>query len=48
VVWVRLGNCTTDDVESVPHQRHPDVLAFERDRDEAFLVLAREGGLDLP
>ncbi len=40
VIWLRLGNCRTDDVESVVRTRFIDVLAFTRDHDAALLILA--------
>lgn len=41
VIWVRLGNCQTADVEAVLRARHSDVLAFTRDSEAALLILAR-------
>jgi predicted nuclease of predicted toxin-antitoxin system len=41
VIWVRLGNCTTDEVEAVLRARHADVLAFDADPAGALLVLTR-------
>jgi predicted nuclease of predicted toxin-antitoxin system len=41
VIWVRLGNCPTDDVEGVLRARHADVLAFDADSAAALLVLTR-------
>lgn len=41
VIWVRLGNCTTDDVEAVLRARHADILAFAADPAAALLVLTR-------
>ena len=41
VIWVRLGNCTTDEVEAVLRARHADVLAFDADPAAALLVLTR-------
>jgi len=41
VIWVRLGNCTTDEVEAVLRARHPDILAFGTDPSAALLVLTR-------
>jgi predicted nuclease of predicted toxin-antitoxin system len=41
VVWVRLGNCRTADVEAVLRARHADILAFEEDGQAALLVLTR-------
>lgn len=41
VVWVRLGNCRTSDVEATLRLRHGDVTAFAADVTEALLVLSR-------
>lgn len=40
-VWLRLGNCTTEDIEHALRARHADVLAFGDQPEEAFLVLER-------
>ena len=39
VIWLQLGNCTTNEVEQVLRSRYPDVLAFEGDPEAALLVL---------
>ena len=39
VVWVKLGNCTTDDVERVLRERLSDLLEFDYDEDAAFTVV---------
>jgi hypothetical protein len=41
VIWVRLRNCRTADVEAVLRTRHADILAFEGDAQAALLVLTR-------
>jgi predicted nuclease of predicted toxin-antitoxin system len=41
VIWVRLGNCTTDEVEAVLRARHADILTFDADPAAALLVLTR-------
>ena len=41
VIWVRLGNCTTDEVEAVLRARHADIFAFDADATAALLVLTR-------
>lgn len=41
VIWVRLGNCTTDEVETILRARYADVLAFDTDPAAALLVLTR-------
>ncbi|OGX40421.1 MAG: hypothetical protein A3C53_02460 [Omnitrophica WOR_2 bacterium RIFCSPHIGHO2_02_FULL_68_15] len=38
-VWIRRGNCSTDDILALLSTRHTALLAFELDRDAAFLVL---------
>jgi len=40
VVWIALGNCSTDDVARLLRQRHRELVAFEQDPGTAFLVLA--------
>lgn len=44
VVWVKLGNCTTGEVERILRQRQPDLLEFDNDEDAAFLMIARKAG----
>lgn len=39
VVWLRLGNCSTVDIEALLRRHHADLLAFEEDPDGAFLAL---------
>ena len=39
VVWVKLGNCTTDDVERVLRERRSDLLEFAEEEDAAFTVV---------
>ena len=41
VIWVRLGNCRTADVEAVLRVRHADIVAFDGDGQAALLVLGR-------
>lgn len=41
VVWVRLGNCTTDDVERAIREAAADIKTFGADPESAFLVLGR-------
>ncbi len=41
VIWLRLGNCSTADVERVLRARRPDVLAFCLDNTAALLLLSR-------
>ena len=40
VVWVKLGNCTTGDVERVLRENRPNLLEFDNDEDAAFMVIA--------
>jgi len=40
VVWIRLGNCTTAQVEALLRTRHTDLLAFDQDATASFLALA--------
>jgi predicted nuclease of predicted toxin-antitoxin system len=40
VVWVRLGNCTTEAVAALLRARLPDLLTFQADPVAAFLALS--------
>lgn len=39
VVWVRLGNCSTDEVANLLRARHSDVIAFQAVEQGSFLAL---------
>lgn len=39
VIWIRLGNCTTEDVARLLRFRTDDVKAFIKKEDAAFLEL---------
>ena len=39
VVWVRLGNCTTDDIATVLRRRADDLRDFASAPEAAFLVV---------
>ena len=41
VIWLRLGNCRTADVETVLRLRRADILTFEADGQAALLALTR-------
>ncbi len=40
VVWIRRGNCSTRDIETLLRRRHPDLLAFDADPERSFLALS--------
>ncbi len=40
VIWVRLGNCSTGDVEELLRRSSPDIRRFQDDDEAAFLALA--------
>ena len=40
VIWIRRGNCSTAEIESLLRDHHDDLLAFYRDESGAFLELA--------
>ena len=40
VIWIRRGNCSTAEVESIPRDRYADITAFDRDDEGAFLALS--------
>lgn len=39
VVWIRRGNCTTEDIVAILREHHVEMLAFETDEERAFLAL---------
>ena len=40
VVWIRRGNCSTDDIEAMLRSRRDDLATFEQDTVKAFLALS--------
>jgi predicted nuclease of predicted toxin-antitoxin system len=40
VIWVRLGNCSTADVERLLRSRMSDLIAFEADPTASFLAIS--------
>ena len=40
VVWIRRGNCSTDEIELLLRQHQTDLHVFEQDFDASFLVLS--------
>ena len=41
VLWAKLGNCSTADVERALRSRHATIVAFAEDVTAALLVIAR-------
>jgi predicted nuclease of predicted toxin-antitoxin system len=39
VIWIRRGNCSTDEVAAILQDHHPEMLAFELDEEGSFLAL---------
>jgi predicted nuclease of predicted toxin-antitoxin system len=39
VVWIRLGNCTTADIEQALRRHHVDLLNFDANEEGAFLII---------
>jgi predicted nuclease of predicted toxin-antitoxin system len=39
IVWVRLGNCTTAQVEAILRAHAGEIARFTKDQTESFLVL---------
>lgn len=39
VVWLRLGNCTTDDIEKLLRKHHDDLIQFVQHEQVTFLEL---------
>jgi predicted nuclease of predicted toxin-antitoxin system len=40
VIWIRRGNCSTEEIIALLRQRRDSIGAFDRDSEAAFLVLA--------
>ncbi len=38
-VWIRLGNCTTDDIEQLLRRHHEDVARFDKQNEATVLEL---------
>ena len=39
VIWIRRGNCSTTEIETILRAHHAALQGFERDTEGAFLVL---------
>jgi len=39
VVWIRRGNCSTNDIEAILRAYHADLTEFEQNEEGAFLTL---------
>ena len=42
VVWVRLGNCTTSDIEHLLRSSRADLAQFDADETGAFLIVGEK------
>ena len=40
VIWIRRGNCTTDELAKLLQDRISEILAFEREERATFLALS--------
>jgi len=40
VIWIRLGNCSTDQIIALLRHRHGEIMAFLADKEAGFLELA--------
>ena len=40
VVWIRLGNCSTEEVAQLLRERRADIQSFAEQDEATFLVLA--------
>jgi predicted nuclease of predicted toxin-antitoxin system len=38
-VWIRLGNCNTEDIAQLLRRRHNDILRFDKQGDMTILEL---------
>ena len=39
VIWIRRGNCSTEEVVAILRDHHAEMLEFERDEEGSFLAL---------
>lgn len=39
VIWIRRGNCSTSDIESILRHRYQGLLTFYRDDEDAFFAV---------
>ena len=39
VVWIRRGNCSTTEIESILEAQHENLIAFEQNQEASFLAL---------
>ena len=39
VIWIRRGNCSTDEIAGLLRQFHVEMVAFEQDLEATFLAL---------
>jgi len=39
VVWIRRGNCSTNEIEAIIRSHYDDLLAFDQNEVAAFLAL---------
>lgn len=45
VIWLRIGNCRSDDVLTLLRSRHREIERFRHDETAAFLALTRTPGV---
>ena len=38
IIWIRCGNCSTSEIESILRSRYSDLLSFHQDEQGAFVV----------
>ncbi|MBC8340754.1 MAG: DUF5615 family PIN-like protein [Proteobacteria bacterium] len=39
VIWLQVGNCSTDVVERILRSRYPAIESFSRDAESSFLIV---------
>jgi len=39
IIWIRIGNCTTSDIESAIRKNHERIAAFDEDEELGVLAL---------
>ena len=39
VIWLRIGNCSTDTIERIPRKHYSDIKEFAKNQSQGLLVL---------
>lgn len=39
IIWIAIGNCSTQTIANVFRERYPEIISFESDSESALLIL---------